>query len=260
MVKALRFELGKVDTLAIRERMVYTLSQVDRGLAEQVAEGLGIKVPTRIDGPLNKSIPADGNPKAFQPRRVDKALRPSPALSMANSPKDSIKTRKIAVLAADGFDSAALAAMKKALVAAGAQAKIIAPRLGFLTGSNGEKVKIDFSLLTAASVLFDAVFVPGGEASVEALKQEADALHFVNEAYRHCKAIAATGAGVALLQASALGAKNAAKTAAKENQIISDAGVVTSRSAQPGKVAAEFIRAIAQHRHWSREIPDAVPA
>ena len=79
--------------------------------------------------------------------------------------------------------------MKKALTDAGAQAKVVAPRLGTLKGANGEEVKIDFSFLTAASVLFDAVYVPGGEKSVAALKREADAIHFVNEAYKHCKAI-----------------------------------------------------------------------
>ena len=163
------------------------------------------------------------------------------------------------MLAADGFDDAAFAGVKKALVAAGAQTKIVAPRLGFLTGASGEKIKIDFSLLTAASVLFDAVYVPGGEKSVDVLMGDADAVHFVNEAYRHCKAIAATGAGVDLLGVSYLAAK--IKEADREgNQVSAKEGVVISRGAPAAKVAAEFIKAIAQHRHWSREKIDDVPA
>ncbi len=260
IVNALRFELGKVETPAIRERMVYVLSQVDKTLASRVAEGLGIKVPTKIDGPLNMSVPADGNPKQFQPKRVTKEMGTSPALSMENTAKDSIKTRKIAVLAADGFDAAALAAIKKALESAGAQVKIVAPRLGFLKGTDGVEAKIDFSFLTAASVLFDAVYIPGGEKSVEALKQEADAIHFVNEAYKHCKAIAATGAGIDLLRASSLGADKINGTKSKGKQLSADEGVVTGQDVQAGKVAAEFIKAIAQHRHWSREMKDQVPA
>jgi catalase len=259
IVKALRFELGKVETPAIRERMVYVLSQIDKTLASRVAEGLGIKVPTKIDGPLNMSIPADGNPRQFQPKRVEKEVGMSPALSMANTPKDSIKTRKIAVLAADGFDEAALAAMRKALTAAGAQVKLVAPRLGFLKGANGEEVKIDFSFLTAASVLFDAVYIPGGEKSAAALKGEADALHFINEAYKHCKAIAATGAGVEVLSASYLGAVKGEATSVG-NRLVADEGVITGQDAQAGKAALEFIKAIAQHRHWSREVKDQVPA
>ncbi|HEV7745189.1 MAG TPA: hypothetical protein VGO56_09360 [Pyrinomonadaceae bacterium] len=67
----------------------------------------------------------------------------------------------------------------------------VAPRLGTLTGANGELVKADLSFLTGSSVMFDAVFVPGGEASVAALQNENEPSNFLNEAYRHCKTIAA---------------------------------------------------------------------
>lgn len=36
-------------------------------------------------------------------------------------------------------------------------------------------------------------------------------------------------------------------------------GVIISRDALDGKVASEFIKALAQHRHWSREPKDLVP-
>ncbi len=259
IIKALRFELGKVETPAIRERMVGLLSQVDKRLASRVAEGLGISVPTKLDGPLNQSIPADGNPKNFQPRRSNKEVGTSPALSMANTVKDTIKTRKVAVLAADGFDDAALAVMKKALTSAGAQVKIVAPRLGFLQGVSGEAVKIDFSLLTTASVLFDAVYVPGGELSIRTLLREPDAIHFVNEAYKHCKAVAATGEGVNLLAASSIGLEKTNNENSGKNKLVADEGVITSPN-QTNKVATEFINAIAQHRFWNREMNDQVPA
>ncbi|HEX7174529.1 MAG TPA: catalase HPII [Pyrinomonadaceae bacterium] len=257
IVNALRFELGKVETPAIRERMVYVLTHIDKTLAGRVAEGLGIKVPVRIDTPLNMSVPADGDPKKFQPKREVKEVGSSPALSMANTVKDTVKTRKVAFLAADGFDDDALAAMKKALAGAGAQVKIVAPRLGFLKGSGGAEVKIDFSFLTCASVLFDAVYIAGGEKSAAALKGEVDAIHFVNEAFKHCKAIAATGAGVEVLRASSIGAGKADSGGGK---VVSDEGVVTGQDTQAGKAAAEFIKAIAQHRHWSREAKAQVPA
>nr|MBA3241061.1 catalase [Acidobacteriota bacterium] len=261
IVNALRFELGKVETPAIRERMVYVLTHVDKTLASRVAEGLGMKVPARIDTPLNMSIPADGDPKKFQPKRVGKEGGNSPALSMANTVKDTIKTRKVAFLVADGFDGASLAAMKKALTGAGAQVKIVAPRLGFLKGSDGAEIKIDFSFLTCASVLFDAVYIPGGEKSAAAIKAEADAIHFVNEAFKHCKAIAATGAGIEVLRASSIGAgPKAGQATSVGGRVVSAEGVVTGEDAQAGKAAAEFIKAIAQHRHWSREAKPQVPA
>jgi catalase len=257
IVKALRFELGKVETEAIRERMVFILSLIDATLASRVAAGLGIDVPSQIEGPLNRSIPADGDPAKFQPLPVGKKgkknVGTSPALSMANTVK-GVKTRKIAILAADGF-GADLAAVKTALTGAGAQAKIVAPRLGMLKGAGGDAVKVDFSFLTSASVLFDAVYVAGGEASVAALKQESAAIHFVEEAYKHCKAIAATGAGSGLLNASYLGGLDS-----KGKQVRANEGVVVGGDAQAAKVAAAFLEAIAQHRFWSREPKDQVPA
>jgi catalase len=254
IIRALRFELGKVETPAIRERMVGLLAQVDKGLAAAVAAGLGISVPTKLDKPLNMSIPADGNPRKFQPTRVDQGIEASPALSMIdnpNFPKNTIKTRRVAVLLADGFDDAAVLEMNKALLTAGATAKTVAPRLGVVTGSNGEQLKADFSFLTASSVLFDAVYVPGGDASVRALLQLDDAREFVSEAYKHCKAIAASAAGVGFI-ASAL-AEKFTEPDDTDGGVTSNLGVVCSRDAAIGDLAGAFIEAIAQHRHWERE-------
>jgi len=178
---------------------------------------------------------------------------------MAHTVKDSIKTRRVAILAADGVEDTELSGVKQALNAAGAQAKVVAPRLGSLKSANGAEVNIDFSLLTAGSVLFDAVYVPGGARSVETLKGEAKALHFIHEAYKHCKTIAATGAGVELLRASYLGAGTMLDPSAAGNQKGIDEGVIIGSDAEVGNVAAEFIHAIAHHRHWSRELTDQVP-
>jgi len=260
IVNALRFELGKVETAAIRERMVYLLSQVDQDLASGVAEGLGIRVPAQLDAPLNLSVPADRNVEQYQPKRVTQAVSSSRALSMAHAIKDTIKTRKIAVLAADGFDDTALTTVQQALTQAGGQVKVIAPRHGVLRGAHGNEVPVDFSILTSASVLFDAVYVPGGDMSVAALLHEADAIHFVREAYKHCKAIAATGAGVELLRAAHLGAESLDSINTNGRQVIADEGVVIGQETRTDNVAAAFITAIAQHRHWGREMKSPVPA
>ncbi|HEX7109974.1 MAG TPA: catalase [Aestuariivirga sp.] len=266
IVQALRFELGKVEVPAIRERMIGLLAQVDRTLAGLVAQGLGLAVPAKADSPVNMSVPADGNVKQFQTKRLAPSMERSPALSMANTIKSGITTRKIAILAADGVDDAALLSMKKALTAAGAQAKVVAPRLGVLKGVKGAQVHIDFSFLTAGSVLFDAVYLPGGEASVEILKGNAKALLFVKEAYLHCKTIAATDAGIELLSAAQLGSDKTAKSHMEGVQqdesklMAADEGVIMGRGKPPSQVAATFINAISQHRHWGREAKGQMPA
>jgi catalase len=260
LVQALCFELGKVEVPDVRKRMVGLLAHVDDTLASRVAQGLGLRVPTKLDKPLNMSVPAGGDVEQFQPKPVKKPIGHSPALSMANTVKDTIKTRRVAILAADGVDETALASMKQALTAAGGQAKVVAPRLGSLRSTTGSAIDIDFSLLTAGSVLFDAVYVPGGEESIAMLKGEAKALHFIAEAYQHCKAIAATGAGLEFLRASGLGVDNLPGADGGSNQVIADEGVIISRQPQADRVAAEFIKAIAHHRHWSRELKAQVPA
>jgi catalase len=137
--------------------------------------------------------------------------------------------------------------------------KIVAPRLGTVAGTAGTELKIDFSFLTCSSVLFDAVYVPGGEQSITALYKEPAAIHFLNEAYKHCKAIAATSEGVDLLYAAFLKLDSLPGKRESKN-VVAEEGIIHSRAAQVGKVATEFIKAIAQHRAWSREKKDQPPA
>jgi catalase len=250
---ALRFELGKVDIQDIRNRMVGLLTFVDKTLAKRVAEGLGMDVP-EPQQPVNHQLGADADPKHYEPVFKKPTVEKSAALSMANTAKNSIKTRQIAFLVADGVDADSLAAVKKALEAEGAVVRIVAPHNGFIADSAGAQIKVDKSFLTASSVLVDAVYIPAGQKSVAALLNEPDAIHFINEAYRHCKAIAADGEGAELIKATYVGSKlngQAGRDAA--------AGIIFGDGGN-SKLAADFINAIKQHRFWEREKKDKVPA
>ena len=254
IIRALRFELGKVETVPIRERMLFLLAQVDKQLANRVAEGLGATIPAKLEKPVNMSVPGDVDPKKVQPQRVAQETALSPALRMIdnpNFPNDTIKTRKIAFLVADGFDDAALLDMKQTLMTAGAVVMTVAPRLGVLTGANGTVVKADFSFLTGSSVLFDAFYVPDGEASVTSLKAEPEAANFLNEAYKHCKTIAASGAGVELLASA--GIVTASDEISRKDKLEFRPGLVATRDAYAERLGDEFVNAIAKHRHWERE-------
>ena len=244
IVNAFRFELGKLEKAAIRERVVGMLTKVDKTLAARVAEGIGIQVP-QPEQNLNQNIPADGDPKDYQSINVHPELKISKALSMAGTIKDSIKSRQVAILAADGVDENSLNAMIKALEAAGAQTKIIASHLGFIAAENGRQIKVDQSFLTAASVLFDAVYVPDGAKSASLLTDEPDAIDFINEAFKHCKAIAVDGAGAYLLDLTAAGTKIRSENKAEKEHMAY--GILLNRNSK------EFINAIAQHRFWERE-------
>jgi catalase len=242
MVEALRFELGKVERIPIRERMLAMLDRVDHELAMRVAEGLGYEEIPEMEKPVNRSIPADGKPEDFEPRQLAKEIGSSPALSMESTRKESIVTRKVAVVAADGVDHGSVERMKEALEAEGAMVKIVAPRLGMLKGDGG-KLEIDYSFLTTSSVLFDAIYVPGGARSAETLAAERDAITFVTEAFRHCKPIAADREGVDLLR-ECPGLFDSGGEAPE--------GVVTTKSAADDAFAGKFVDAIRQHRFWDR--------
>jgi catalase len=256
LVEALRFELGKVERLVIRQRMVAMLNLVNAELAARVADGLGFHEIPRLDLPINHSIPADGEPAKFAPAPVREPEQLSPALSMENTPKTSVATRKIAILATDGADIASIVAMKRTLAIAGACGKVVASRLGVLEGEKGDQLQIDFSLLTTSVVLFDAVYVPGGARSVERLIGDRDALEFIIDAYRQCKPIAASAEGLELLRACPgvlakpdflpNGGAEDAESDAGESE-----GMILAARSSP-EFVQEFIEAIAQHRFWNR--------
>jgi catalase len=253
IIKALRFELGKVETVPIRERMLFLLAQVDKNLANSVAAGLGAAVPAKLEKPLNMSVPGDVDPKKVQPKRAIE-MEPSPALRMIdnpNFPNATIKTRKIAFLVADGFDDTSFLEMKQRLMSEGASVVTVAPRLGVLTGVNGSVVKADFSFLTGSSVLFDAFYVPDGETSVASLKGEPEVANFLKEAYQHCKTIGAGGGGVELLAEAGL--VTAADEISRTGPFELRSGLLASRDAYIRSFGDEFVSAIARHRHWERE-------
>jgi catalase len=247
IVQALSFELGKVKTIAIRERMLGILSMVDKGLAAQVAVTLGLHVPQPPEQPVNKSVPADGNPAGYEPVNVEGVFKVSPVLRMANTIKNSIQTRKVAILATDGVDERSVHTMKEAIEAEGGVVEIVGCHLGFITSLNDEQLPVDDTVLTTASVVFDAVYVPGGANSVASIEADADAIHFLNEAFKHCKPIAADVTAVQVLEATYFAKK-----------VQADEGVLVQEDT--AALAADFIAAIKQHRFWERERARKIPA
>lgn len=246
IVKALRFELGKVETTAIRVRMLGLLSQVDRQLAEKVAEGLGATVPSVLETPLNHGVsPEQESDKTHEPQTVKQSVDTSDALTMLNNPTNSptIASRKVAIICADGVSQSCVMNMKSALLKEDAKGLIVAPHLGSITTDADGAIAADFSFLTASSVLFDAVYIPDG-LSLEGLAQDNDVNEFLNDAYKHCKVIGADGAASSLLN-----------TVPFANQISNDdGGLVISSEPASASFANDFIAAMGQHRFWNREV------
>jgi catalase len=256
LIEAAQFELGKVEDMDVRQRMIDHFANIDGELAKKAAEGIGISGPSGEggwyrEGQELKRIKATKKPK----------IERSEAISMENTRKDTIKGRKIAILAAQGVDLESLSQVKKSLEQAGAHVEVISKNKGMLQGAGGQEVMVDKNYVTTGSIMYDAVYVPGGRSSVDILKSQGEAVHFVNESFKHCKALAAFGEGVELLTGANLKGVQLATNHDQEN-MFSDMGVVSARNgASMDAFASEFIQAISQHRHWEREaVKDEVPA
>ncbi|SDD94248.1 catalase [Pricia antarctica] len=231
---AYSFELGKCNHAHIQERMLWLIAQIDDDLANEVAENLGMKIPEDIERPINQAIGADANVADHQPGKKKIYLDKAPTLSQANTKFDTIATRKIAFLVADGFHMKDFDQMKAALEKENAVVKIIAPHGGMVTCDSEMEHKVDASIMTTESVLYDAVYIPGGKKSIDALMKKSKFIKFLNETFKHCKAIAVDNEGEQLLDKSAF-------TEYKEDKAIFINGN-----------ASDFISAIAKHRNWDR--------
>ena len=236
---AFAFELGKCKLVPIRQRLVNLLLEVDEDLAGIVADKLGL-VPQKLPQPITDGIPADANKEDYHSTREKLPIEKAPSLSQANRLPDNIKGRRIAILTADGVQDEAFTTLRKELCAEDAMVSIIAPKHGFVKTAGGDEYPVCDSLLTASSVVYDAVYVAGGS-GVSTLKGIPEAVHFVAEAFKHCKPVGADHEGVELLEAAIPG------------NVTSD-GVVTDKS------SSDFVKAILQHRFWDREVDPKVPA
>jgi len=239
IVDAFRFELAKVQIREVRERMVGNLALVDATLAQRVADELGFTANAHAG--VN-----NGTPKG--------ATHASPSLSILNSAKKpSIATRKIAILAADGVNIEDAEAVGKALQGQGAKVAVLSLGLRPLTGANGRTLAVDYRIVAEPSVVWDAVFIPGGAQSFKTLAQSGAAMLFVREQYKHAKPICAFGDGVALLESAGIHGRDPA--AAEALGVI----VGNAASAKNG-AAAKFATAIAHGRFFNRLDMDAMPA
>ncbi|MBL8541406.1 MAG: catalase [Betaproteobacteria bacterium] len=227
IVDAFGFELGKVQTRHVQQRMVENLQNVDGTLARRVSEQLGLNL---------------GEPPAVQAKSP---VETSPALSLLHDPVTSAASRKVAILVADGVDGDELALLKTALEKAGAVAKVVGVRGGQIATGNGDPIAVDHPLPTVASTLFDAVAVPGGAGHVNALRANPRSAFFVAESFRHLKGIyAATGATALLEDAGVVHGEGT-------TQDIPGVVVPASGGTTPKDIQA-FIEVIAKHRAWDR--------
>ncbi|MBZ9605834.1 catalase [Phyllobacterium chamaecytisi] len=219
---ALTFELSKVKTPVIRERVVSHLLNIDDTLAGKVARGLGLK---ELPSPADAAVPT----------RQD--LAPSPALSIIKNGPQRFEGRKLGILLTDGFDAKLVQALQKALLAEKAMFEIITPTVGGAQASDGSFIEGHQMIDGGPSVLYDAVAVLPSESGMIDLLRESTARDFVADAFAHCKFIGYTAAALPLFEKAGI-----------LNEL--DEGVVLLAGS---KDVAAFIEVLGNLRIWSRE-------
>jgi catalase len=223
IANALTFELSKVKTPVIRERVVSHLLNIDDTLAKMVGEALGLK---KMPGAADAAIPT----------RQD--IKPSPALSIIEKGPQRFEGRKLGILVTDGSDAALLKGLQTALKKAGASFEIIAPKVTGVEASDGSWIEADQMIDGGPSVLYDAVALLPAAAAIDDLVQESTARDFVADAFAHCKFIGYVDAAKPLLEKAGIGAGDL------------DEGCIALGAA---KAAADFVAALAPLRVWDRE-------
>nr|WP_309594314.1 catalase [Moraxella osloensis] len=171
------FELSKVETPYIRERMVAQLLTVDETLGKRVADGLGMK---SVPKPIEPTVPVQDLPL-------------SPALQLIGKAKPTLEGRKVAILVADDSNAEMLEKYKAAITAAKATPFIVAPKIS-ITLNNGETIAADGQLAGSPSVLFDAIVSIIMPEQAKKLAKMSEAIAWFKDAHAHLKAIAYCGA------------------------------------------------------------------
>ena len=187
IISAFAFELGKLETPAIRKRMLGHLAIIDKVLCGGVSAALGTTEMEKIK-------------PAIEPRD----LQPSPALSLIKKAPASLKGRKIGVLLSNGIDGTLLKTLKKAIEAEGAEMAVVCLKIGGVVLADKTKLPADHALSAAPSVVFDAVALLTTDDGAKELAEEAAAINWIRDAFGHLKIIGFDGPSAALLNKAGL--------------------------------------------------------
>lgn len=212
IIETFNFHLGYVRSKSVRQQVVDMFGHVDTGMATAIAKSVGVNPPKTTQVAVSKS---------------------SPALSEANT-RYVAATQKVGVLIGNGFNSQEVKQTLNVLKENGVFFDVISENLGKVSGSDGSTIKVNKIFVSVYPVLYDSLYVVGGNTSNEAMFQQ-NMIHFINDAYRHYKPIGVATTGQSYLQAS------------EGNNL---AGVVFAKN-NPN-FASEFVNAIAQQRFWDR--------
>ncbi|WP_269714042.1 type 1 glutamine amidotransferase domain-containing protein [Caulobacter sp. NIBR2454] len=190
---------------------------------------------------------------------------------MTDVQSSKLSGKKVAILAADGFERSELFAPLEALRAAGATVDIISEKTGELQAfehhDKADTIAVDKTFDQVSASDYDAIHIPGGLFSPDKVRVTESALKIVREAFDAGKAIGAIchgpwvliNAGVASgltltsVQNIRMDLENAGAQVV-DREVVVDDGVVTSRTPEDLEAfCGKLVEEIAEGRHDPRE-------
>ncbi|NLJ78442.1 MAG: catalase [Tissierellia bacterium] len=212
LISTFIYHLQFVDSKSVRQQNVDMWVNVDREMACIIADNIGVRRPEGSNVPVSKS---------------------SPALSMANTPHYAY-TQKVGVLIGNGFNGNEVRNVLNLLENYGVFVEIVGEKLGSIMGDDGTRLKVDGTFKTKYSVLYDSLYIVGGNAENQRKFQQ-DITCFYIETYKHLKPIGIATTGQPYIKVS-------------ENNNLE--GVIFA--ANNPNFGNEFVCAIAKQRFWDR--------
>lgn len=159
IINAFSFELGKVETIEIRKATVDMFARVDRAMAEQIAQNIGVTPP-------DESIQQVAD------------QQPSDAVSILKNQVPYLKTKKVGIIVDTNSN---LKELVTPLEKEGVVVELISDKQGRI----GQR-EIDHTLETASPVLYDGLIVA---ATFEGVVPNRKVQTFADEIFNHYKAL-----------------------------------------------------------------------
>lgn len=156
-------------------------------------------------------------------------------------------TKRVMILATDGFEQSELTGPKERLEQAGFETLVVSPEGGEIRGWDqtdwGDKINVDMELADASASDFDALVLPGGQINPDKLRLDEQAVKIVGEFVDADKPVAAICHGPWLLIESGAAKgrrmtswpsirtdlRNAGATVVDE-EVVTDGNIITSRN------------------------------
>ena len=212
LINSFSFHIGKVKDKTVRQKAVDTFGNVDTEMATAIAEAVGVNPPSGSHVSESKS---------------------SPALSMMNT-AFSAETQKVGILISNGFKDSEVKEVLKAFDEKNVFYDVISESLAPVKGLDGMELEPHQTFTTAHPVLYDGLYVVGGEAKKQKLFDK-NVKSFIQQTYEHFKPIAVSAEAKSLIPSN------------EENNL---SGVLFAD--ETTNFTEDLLKAVAKQRFWDR--------